>query len=144
MAQQQVQTEILVKATGKGFSIAIHGRKEKDGSWKCSLEKNEIVLTEIPYNELATSLGEQRHYDKTGYELSFEAAFEQFDQTEWFLCRPSKLHGEVADFVMRAFDKRWQEYDFQFPADSPVDQFIRKNKMDEWKTIAHLAQSGKG
>lgn len=141
MAQQHTQAEILVKATGKGFSIAIYGRKANDGSWQCSLERNEVTITELPSDELATSLGEQRDYDKTGFEFSFEEVFKLFDESEWFLCRPTKLHPEFVDIVMQAFEKRWQEYDFQFPADSPLDQFIRKNKVEEWKTKARSARS---
>ena len=136
MDNQQNESKILVKATAQGFSIAIHGKQDENGTWKCSVEKNEITFTDIPADELATSLGEQRDYEKTRYDFSFEEAFEAFDQTEWFLCRPTTIHEDFADFVFAAFEKRMADYNDQYPVDSPMEEFIRSNKLKEWKAKA--------
>ena len=136
MENQQDKSEILVKATAQGFSVAIHGIRDGEGSWICSFEKSEITYTDIPINELATDLGELRDYEKTEFALSFEKAFAAFDQTEWYLCRPTKIHEDVADFVIEAFEKRMMEYNDRFPIDSPMEEFIRENKTKEWRAKA--------
>ena len=133
---------ILVKATAQGFSIAIHGIKQSGGLWKCAVEKNEITLTDIPAYEEATSLGEQRAYQKSEFELSFEEAFKEFDRSEWFLCHPGRLHGDVADFILKELEQRFAEYEEQYPADSAMEKFIRENKLKEWRSKAEKSKSG--
>ncbi len=142
MNNQNESSVILVKATAQGFSIAIHGVKQSGGTWKCAVEKNEVTITDIPAYEDATSLGEQREYRKSEFELSFEEAYKEFDDSEWFLCHPGPLHGDVADFIMEKLEKRFAEYDEQYPADSPMEKFIRKNKLNEWRSKAEKSKSG--
>ncbi len=136
MNNQKENSEILLKATGQGFSIAIHGIQEEDGSWKCAVEENEIIITEVPISEHVTSLGERREYDKTEFKFSFEEAFKKFNQTEWFLCHPGKLHADFAEFVIEKHEERMEEYESEFPADTAMERFLRKNKIKEWKTKA--------
>ncbi len=136
MDNQKENSEILFKATGQGYSIFIHGKREEDGSWKCSVEENEITFTEIPKHEHVASLGEKRDHEKTEFRYSFEEAFKKIDQTEWFLCHPGKLHTEFAEFVMSIFDQRMEEYNVDFPAETTMEKFLRENKIKEWKTKA--------
>jgi hypothetical protein len=136
MGNQQEKPEILLKASAQGYSITISGKKEEDGQWRCAVEQNEITLSEIPHSEYIDSLGEQRDYEKTDFKFSFEEALEYFDESEWFLCHPGKIHADFAEFVIKAFTKRMEEYDQQFPIDSPMERIIRKNKVKEWKEMA--------
>ena len=142
MEKQKGNAEILVKATAQGFSISIHGIRQPDGSWKCAVEKNEITFTDIPTHEEASSLGELRDYIKSEFELSFEDAFKEFNESEWFLCHPGRLHEDVVDIVMEALEKRFAEYEEQYPVDSPMEKFIRENKLKEWRSKAEKATSG--
>ncbi|MBU2646011.1 hypothetical protein KKI24_14995 [bacterium] len=139
MDNQTEKSEILVKAMAQGFSIAIHGRKSADGSWICSIVRNEITMTDVPISDHVSSLGERRDFEKTDFELDFEQAFRRFDQEEWFLCHPGTLHADFAEFVINAFDERMAAYNEQFPADSPMETFIRENKTKEWKAKAASA-----
>ena len=142
MEHQKKDSEILLKATAQGFSVAIHGQKEEDGSWKCSLERNEITLTDLPTHEEAVDLGELRDYEKTEFELSFDEAFRKFDQSEWFLCHPGHIHADFAEFVMQKLDQKMEDYDNEFPADTAMESFFRKNKTKEWKAKADAALAG--
>ncbi len=138
MDNQKENSEILLKATGQGFSIAIHGIQQEDKSWKCSVEENEITYTELPTSEHTTSLGERRDYEKTDFKFTFEEAFKKFDLSEWFLCHPGKLHPDFAKVVIANLEKRMDEYDNEFPADTAMERFFRKNKIKEWQTMAGL------
>ncbi|MBU2510947.1 hypothetical protein KJ966_06400 [bacterium] len=138
MNNQKEKSEILLKTSAKGFSITIFGKKEEDGQWNCAIERNEITLSEIPISEHVHSLGEQRSYEKTDFKFSFEEAFQKVDLSEWFLCRPDKIHVEFSDFVIEAFNSRMEEYDLQFPSDSPMESFIRENRIKEWKAMADM------
>ncbi len=140
MNNQKEKSEILLKATGQGFSIAIHGKKDTDGSWKCSVERNEIVFADLQNSDHVNTLEEQRYHDVSDFKFSFEEAFRKFDQSEWYLCHPAKINPEFADFVIKAFDKRMEEYNQEFLADTPMERFIRKNKVKEWQTKANVPQ----
>jgi len=78
----------LLKASAQGYSITVFGKKREDGQWTCVIERNEITLSEIPNSDDIDSLGEQSCYEKTNFKFSFEEAFQNFDQSEWFLCHP--------------------------------------------------------
>lgn len=130
------KSEILVKVTGKGFSMTIFGIRNDEDSWTCAVERNEIELTEIAADIYSSELGQQRTYEKSEFEYSFDEAFKQMNQTEWFLCHPAKLHPGVAETVIQAFEKRMEEYDQDYPAESPMERFIRDDKLKEWKKIA--------
>lgn len=133
MDNQKENTEILFKATGKGYSVSIHGRQKEDGSWECAIEENEVIVTEIPKEQHVNSLEEKREYEKTEFEYEFTEAFRKIEHSEWFLCHPGKIHPEFSDFVMNAFYSRMDEYNAEFPVESAMEEFLRNNKVKEWK-----------
>lgn len=116
--------------------MAIRGIRGGDGVWNCAVEKSEITFPEFPNAEYIQSLEQERHYDKTGYEYSFEEAFGKFDLSEWFLCHPAAIHPDFADVVIEKFEQRMREYIEQYPAESSMERFIRENKIKEWRTKA--------
>ncbi len=131
------KAEILVKVTGKGFSMTIFGIRNDEGSWTCAVEHNEIELTEIAADIHASELGQLRTYEKSEFKYSFEEAFRKMELTDWFLCHPARLYPEFADTVLEAFEKRMEEYELEYPADSPMERFIRDDKLKAWKKKAN-------
>jgi len=46
------------------------------------------------------------------------------------------IHAEYADLVMTDFKKRMEEYNLEFPIDTPMERFIRENRVKEWRFMA--------
>lgn len=136
MDNQKENSEVLFKATGQGYSIFIHGRRDADGTWKCAIEENEITFTEIPKGEHVSSLGELRSHKKSEFTYLFEEALKKIDHSEWFLYHPEKLHADFAELVLSVFEKKIEAYNDEFPAETPMADFIRNNKIKEWRTKA--------
>jgi len=135
MDNYKKNSEVLFKASGKGLSVIIHGRKKEDGSWECAVEKNDVQITQTPKGDLATSLGLDRDYEKTEFIYRFDEAFKRLEYYEWYLCHPGKVHADFTEFVTVEYDKRIKEYDNDFPSESPMESFIRDNKTKEWRNI---------
>lgn len=140
---QQMENTIILKVGGQGFDISIHGKKDPNGNWVCAVERNEIVLSDQPDSDFIKEIEQERHYNKTDFTYSFEEAFKKLDQSEWFLCHPGKMHPEFADFILDAFEKRMSDYELQFPAESPMEEFVCQSRKDEWKKKADLSKAPK-
>lgn len=136
MDNQKKNSEIVLKATSQGFSISIYRKRGDDGSWKYAVERNEIIFPEFPDSEETDRLEMRRDYEMTGFDFDFRKAFQIFDESEWFLCHPSSLHADYVEDVIDLFYRRMEEYQEQFPADSPMERFLRENKTREWKEKA--------
>lgn len=136
MNKQKQESEILLKANSQGFNIAIHGMRSAEGHWQCAVERNEIIFHNFPNDEHIDKLETERHYDMSNFNLTFDEAFKDFDTSEWFLCHPVKLHQDFAEKVLKRFHQQMETYEMEFPADSPMEKFIRKKKIEEWTAIA--------
>lgn len=143
MEDKTRQKTVLVQSNSHGFSASIRGMKGEDGNWLCAVEQNQIILTDYPTSDFIESIEQERIYDKTEYVLSFDEAFKRFDQTEWFLSRPLKIEKEFAEFILKEFEKRMDEYSEQYPAESPTEEFMRETRRKEWKKKVAATLSAK-
>jgi len=133
MEPKNEQAINLLEASSQDFSISIRGKMGADGTWQCSVISNEVVLSDEPPVDFSVTMDMDRRFDQTEFMYSFADAFRHFDQSEWFLCRPLKIHKEFAAFVLEAFEERMGEYAEQNPGESPTVEFIRKSRIDEWR-----------
>jgi hypothetical protein len=143
MENRDNQSKVLVESSSQSFSFSIHGKKGDDGNWLCSVVSNEIVLSDYPTNDFIETIEQERRFDKTEFELSFEDAFRRFDESEWFLCRPLKIDPEFAEFILSKFEQRMDEYAEQYPTGTPTEEFMRKNRIDEWRAKAASSLTSK-
>jgi len=141
MDNQEKESVVLFKATAQGYSIIIHGLREEGGLWKCSIEENEITYSDTPKSQHIASLGEKRNYKKTEFTYQFEEAFKKIAFSEWFLCHPEKLHADFAEFVMKEFYRQMDAHNNEFPVDTPMEEFLRSNKVKEWKAKVDASMS---
>ncbi len=136
MEQKKGQAANLLEASSQDFSISIRGKMGADGTWQCAVISNEVILSDEPPIDFSVTMEVDRRFEQTEYVYSFTDAFRHFDQSEWFLCRPLKLHKDFAAFVLEAFEQRMEEYAEQNPGESPTVEFIRKSRIDEWRAKA--------
>ncbi len=127
-----------MSVSGHGIGILIHGIKGEDGHWRCAVERSEIVFVEQPDSDTIDSFEQERHYDKTQFEYSFDEAFRKFDLWEWFLYRPLKIQPEFAESILKKFEERIDEYEKQFPTESPFEKYVRESRKDEWEKKAGI------
>lgn len=137
MTNQQEQPVELMRAGAQGFSIAVLGIKDENDNWRCALETNRIVFP-VPDSEHVQKNESEQRYDKTAFKFSLAEAFIQLDAREWYLCRPHSVHQDIAGFVWERFQHGMEAYNQQFPAESPMDQFIRENRVKEWRDKCSL------
>lgn len=124
---------------GHGINILIHGVKDEDGHWFCSVEQSEIIFAPQPDSDFIDSIEQEQHHDKTQFIYSFDDAVKRIDQWEWFLHHPLKIHSELAELILTKFEERIDEYEEQYPTDSSFEQYVRKNRKDEWKKKAGIS-----
>jgi len=143
MENKMDETQILVESSSHGFSISIHGKKGADGDWLCAVEQNEMILSDYPTNDFIQTIEQERIYEKTEFILSFDDAFKKFDQEEWFLCRPQRIHKEFAEFFLEKFENRIEAYSEQETEEWAIEKFMLVTRIKEWRAKAAAAISKK-